>query len=298
MTLLGGCSINRIAVKAVGGVLSAGGQSTAFTGDDDPELVGDALPFALKLYEILLSNDPGNSALGLSTGQAFASYASAFILTPAGELPVEQFDMQLAMKARAKKLFLRGRGYVMQGLEERRHGFQQALDQKGAEAALALVKKSDIDYLFWTGASWLGAFGSDPFDFSLILTIPRAISLLTKVAEWDDGYGRGAVHELLISFYGSAPADLGGGTDLARQSFDKAVRYSKGLKAGPYVALASTVCVQTQNYNEFKDLLNKALAIDVNADPADRLENTINQRHAKWLLDHADDLFLSTGDNS
>ena len=279
-------------------MLSAGGESTAFSGDDDPELVGDALPFALKLYEMLLSQDPHNAALALSTGQAFTSYASAFVLTPSGELPVEQFDSQQAMRMRAKQLFLRARGYIMSALDDRRPGFSEVLDKKGVDEALKMVKRDDIDYLFWLGASWLGAFGSDPFDFSLLITVPRAVAMLTTVARWDETYGRGGVHELLISFYGSAPADLGGDVALARESFEKAVRWSKGLKAGPYVALASTVDIQSQNYTEFKDLLEKALAIDVNADPADKLENVINQRHAKWLLDHADDLFLSTGDDS
>lgn len=298
LAALTGCSINTLAVKAVSGVLSAGGESTTFSTDDDPQLVGDALPFALKLYEMLLAEDPHNPALGLSTGQAFTSYASAFLLTPSGELPVEQFDLQQAMRLRAKKLFLRARGYIMNALDERHKGFSQVLDQMGAKQALTMVRRDDIDYLFWLGASWLGAFGSDPFDFSLTLTVPRAVALLSTVAQWDEGYGKGGVHELLISFYGSAPADLGGGEALARESFQEAIRWSKGLKAGPYVALASTVDVQTQNYAEFKSLLDKALAVDVNADPAARLENIINQRHARWLLDHADDLFLSTGDDS
>jgi len=37
-------------------------------GEDDPELVRDALPFALKIYESLLAEDPENAPLALSTG--------------------------------------------------------------------------------------------------------------------------------------------------------------------------------------------------------------------------------------
>ena len=36
----------------------------------------------------------------------------------------------------------------------------------------------------------------------------------------------------------------------------------------------------------------QALAIDVNADIPDRLVNVINQRKARWLLDHESDFFL------
>ncbi len=296
LAILGGCSINQLAVRTIGGVLSAGGESTVFTGDDDPDLVGDALPFALKLYEILAANDPGNAALSLSTGRTFVSYASAFVQTPASELPSSQFDRQVAMRMRAKKLFLRGREYILKGLELRRPGFRAALDAKSARAALGLVSRADIDYLFWVGVSWLGAFGADPFDFSLIVTVPRAMALLGQVAEWDDAYGGGSLHEIFISFYGSAPADLGGSEEKARQNFLRAVEISKGTRAGPYVALASTVSVKDQKLSEFRELLTAALAIDANREPSGRLENIINQRKARWLLDHADDFFLDTGE--
>ncbi|HTO20902.1 MAG TPA: TRAP transporter TatT component family protein, partial [Spirochaetia bacterium] len=70
---------------------------------------------------------------------------------------------------------------------------------------------------------------------------------------------------------------------------------SRGLRAGPYIALATTVSVKNQDAAEFRDLLAKALAIDVNADVPDRLVNIINQRRARWLLDHEGDYFLEGG---
>ena len=97
----------------------------------------------------------------------------------------------------------------------------------------------------------------------------------------------------LHPFYGSAPADLGGSEEKARQDFSRAVELSGGRTAGPYVALASSVSVKNQNVAEFRDLLGKALAIDVNALPAQRLTNIINQRRARWLLDHIDRFFLA-----
>ena len=48
---LSGCSINKIAMNAVANVLGGDGGSSSFTADSDPQLVGDALPFALKMYE-------------------------------------------------------------------------------------------------------------------------------------------------------------------------------------------------------------------------------------------------------
>ncbi|MCL4838145.1 MAG: TRAP transporter TatT component family protein, partial [Thermoanaerobaculia bacterium] len=50
---LAGCSLQRLAARAAGGALAAGGAS--WGADDDPELVREALPFALKTIEGLLA---------------------------------------------------------------------------------------------------------------------------------------------------------------------------------------------------------------------------------------------------
>jgi predicted anti-sigma-YlaC factor YlaD len=293
--ILSSCSINQFAVRTVGGFLAGSGQSSVFTGDEDPELIRDALPFALKTYESLLEADPRNAALGLAAGRAFVGYAFAFVQAPSDELAPDQVQQQRDLRLRAKKLFLRGRGYVLQGMEVRRPGFSAALDKGDVPAALRLARREDADYLYWTAAAWMAAFSADPFDFSLIVAVPRAVALLKQVNAWDDTYGAGSVQEILISFYGGAPADLGGGEDKARASFARAVELSHGLRAGPYVALATTVSVKNQNAAEFRELLGKALAIDVNADIPDRLVNIITQRRARWLLEHVGDYFLEEG---
>ena len=76
-----GC-IKKIALKKVAGALTAEG-STVFTGDNDPQLIADALPFALKTYESLLEGLPDDVNLLLATGKAFCMYAYAFIHVPA-----------------------------------------------------------------------------------------------------------------------------------------------------------------------------------------------------------------------
>jgi predicted anti-sigma-YlaC factor YlaD len=290
---LSSCSVNTFAVRTVAGFLAGSGQGTVFTGEEDPELVGDALPFAMKTYESLLDADPGNAPLALATGRAFVSYAFAFVQAPSDQLPPDQVDQQRAMRQRAKKLFLRARDYVLRGLEVRRPGFTAALAKEDMQAALRLTRRDDADYLYWAAAAWMGAFSADPFDFAQIVAVPRAMAMLRQVDAWDDAYGSGAVQEIFISFYGGAPADLGGGEQKARDAFARAVSLSRGMRAGPYLALATSVSVKNQNAGEFRDLLGKALAIDVNADIPDRLVNIINQRKARWLLDHVDDYFLA-----
>jgi len=292
-----GCSINQLAVRAVAGMLSGGGGGggDAFTTEDDPELVGDALPFAMKLYESLLAADPENPDLLLATGRIFVMYANAYVQTPADMLEPSEVELQAAMRVRAKRLFLRAREYVLRGLELRRKGFRAGLAAGKVEAALALLKKDDADYLYWTSAAWLSAFSIDPFDMELLVTVPQPMAMLAQVNAWDPGYGGGAVHDIFISIYGSVSADMGGSEARAREEFARSLELSKGAKAGPYLALATAISVKNQNAKEFRDLLGKALAIDVDAFPANRLENTLAQRRARWLLAHIGDFFLSEG---
>ena len=292
-----GCSINRLAVRAVAGMLSGGGGGggDAFTTEDDPELVGDALPFAMKLYESLLAADPENPDLLLATGRIFVMYANAYVQTPADMLDASEVELQAAMRVRAKRLFLRAREYVLRGLELRRKGFRAALDGGDLPAALALLKQDDADYLYWTSAAWMSAFSIDPFDMELLVTVPRPIAMLAQVNAWDSAYGGGAVHDIFVSVYGSLPADIGGSEARAREEFARSLELSKGSKAGPYLALATAISIKNQNAKEFRDLLGKALAIDLDAFPANRLENTLAQRRARWLLAHIGDFFLSEG---
>ena len=287
----GGCSLQRLAVNAVSGMLSSPGSSTVFTGEDDPELVADALPFAMKLYESLLVQTPENSELLLTTGSLFAMYANAFVQTPAGMLPETEYPQRLEAMARAKRLYLRGRDYCLKALELRHPGLRARL-QAGDPAALAKTAPADVPYLYWTSASWMGAFSAEPFDMELLLTLSRPLALMDRAFQLEEGYNKGAIHEFYISVYGSLPASLGGSREKAREQFAKAVEEAHGLTAGPYVALATTLSVPEQNATEFRELLGKALAIDLAASPENRLVNILNQRKARWLLQHIDDYFL------
>ena len=76
VVLLTGCgAVKKAALNSVASELAASG--TVFTRDNDPELVRDAIPFALKLYESLLESVPKNKDLLIATCGAFTQYATA-----------------------------------------------------------------------------------------------------------------------------------------------------------------------------------------------------------------------------
>src|SRR6516225_4268939 len=80
-----GCgTIKKSAINNVAGTLASGG--SVFSRDDDPELVREALPFALKLYESLLESVPKNEDLLVATCAAFTQYSFAFVETDADVL--------------------------------------------------------------------------------------------------------------------------------------------------------------------------------------------------------------------
>ena len=289
--VFGSCSLNKVAVNLVANTLSSG-DSTVFTGEEDPQLVADALPFALKLYESLLEQTPENEQLLLTTGSIFTMYANAFVQTPAGMLPESEYEQQQQMLQRAKKLYLRGRGYLLRAMELRYPGFGELLEAGELEQALAPTVAEDVPLLFWTSASWLGAFSTDTFDMELLLNLAKPIAALNRALELDETWSDGMIHDTLISIYGSLPQAMGGSQEKARYHFEKAVEYSDGLSPSAYVALASTVSVANQDVDEFRQLLAQALAIDPEDNPDNRLQILLSQEKARWLLDHIEDFFL------
>lgn len=283
MFFLQSCSVSRLAVKKAGETLS-NQQSTVFTGEDDPELVRDALPFTMKFYETILEKDSTNAELYLATGKLFCLYAQAFILFPSDTLSDSMADQKKAMRKRAKKLLLRGRDYCLRGLELRHPGFTALFKGKSADSALAMAGQADTSFLYWCSASWMAAIISDRSDLALGMTIKKAASLMLKVAELNDRYDYGAVHEILCAYRASIPKSIGGSDEKAREHFQKAVTYSSGEKISPYITCATSLSVKSKNRAEFIEMLQKALSVNIQKRPSMKLQNTIYQQRARWLL--------------
>lgn len=289
------CSLKKMTMNQVANALSAPAGSMVFTGDNDPELVGDAMPFALKMYESLLASIPHHRGLQLRTGTLYVMYAYAFLHTPAvmhREDTEEEHKKKEFLMQRAKNLYLRGRDILLRALDKRHPGFLKKLKSKKFKDAVRSMRQDDIELLFWAGAGWISAFTIDPFDMDLAVTLPRAVTMMDKVLEMDENYGNGAIHNFYILYYGSLPEQMGGNFKLAREHFEKALDISGRKSGAPYLSLATTVAVKERNPEEFKKLLDKLLTIDPEADPENILINILNRRRSRWLLSHLEDFFL------
>ncbi len=285
-------SCSKIIVNKMSDALSSNeGNGSVFTRDNDPELIRDALPLALKMYEGLMEANPEHVELKRAAASAFCSYSFAFINFPADTLPIEEIDKKKSMLNRSKKMYIRAREYGLDGLDLRYPDFRKGL-ASNTDSTLALTTEDDIDLLYWTGMSWMGAFTVAKFDMRLALSVPKAIKVMKRVAELDPEYGDGAIDEFLISYYGAMPKSMGGDIEKARYHFDRAVKLTDGKSAGPYTSYATAVTITAQDRTQFEALLKKAKNIKPESVQNNLLYRTIQHEKAVWYLNHIDDFFI------
>jgi predicted anti-sigma-YlaC factor YlaD len=279
---LSGCSL---ATKMVANSLSSGNSS--LNSDNDPELVRDAAPFALKTYESLLESLPKHVPLLVATCRGFTSYAFGFLATDADLLRYKDRAAAKAIDERTLNMYLRAHGYCQRALEERFKGVTEMLLKDPANA-LTKAKKDDVELLYWSAASWGLAMALNPD--TLAIDFPAVRAMAERALALDETWWHGALHELMITL--DSQELLGGSQENARKHFERAVEIQKGLAPGPYISLAMGVSVARQDRAEFEKLMNMALAVNPDANPPERLTTVLMQRRARALLDQAEYLFL------
>ena len=287
---LSACSPKTMVVNAVGNALA--GESSSWGRDDDPDLVRDATPFALKTIESLIEQSPNHKGLLLAASSGFAGYAYAFVESDADYVEARDLAAATALRARAQKLYRRAREYGLHGLEVDNPIFRSALQTDPAKAVADVRWKADVPLLYWTAAAWALEISLAKQDAELTADLPLTAMMVHRALELDEGYGRGALYDFLIAYDGGRPASAGGSVERARADFERALAFAGGTRAAPYVTFAETVSVATQNRAEFVKLLNEALAVVPDRAPEQRLANLIAQKRARWLLGRADELFI------
>ncbi len=288
---LPGCSIKRMAAKSVANSLTTG--PDVFGTDDDPELIRDALPFGLKTLESLHTIIPDHPPLLLALCRGFTQYAYGFVQLDAETIESTDYPRASEIKLRAQRLYLRGRDYGLRALERNYRGLGEQLRARPAFGA-ARLQKRDLPMLYWVAAAWGSAINLGKDRPELMADLEAVRALLARGITLDESYDRGALHEAFIVLE-ALPAAMGGSVERARVHFDRAIALSEGRRASPYVTMAQAVSVSTQNRGEFDELLHKALEVDPNQEPSQRLATILLQRKARMLLERTDELFLEEG---
>lgn len=285
---MSGCSVRNLAVNSMGDALAASG--SGFGSDDDPELIGAAVPFSLKLMESVLSETPNHRGLLLAVTQGFVQYSYAYVELRADELEDTDVRAAYAQRERARRLYLRARNYGLRGLEAAHPGIAKMLKADPA-AALAGTTVQDVPTLYWTGVAWAAAISLSKDDAFLIADLPVAEALVRRALALEETYDHGAIHVFLITYEMSQAGLSADAPVRARGHFSRAVELTGGLHAAPYVTLAESVSISQRNRKEFEQMLQNALKLDSAARPEWRLVNLVMQRRARWLLDRTDKLF-------
>ena len=284
-----GSSVRKFAVNKLGDSLANSG--TTFASDSDPDFVGQAVPFSLKLIEGLLAESPRHRGLLFAAASGFTQYSYVWVQQPADEIESADLEKSTALHVRARNLYLRARDYGLRGLEAKHANFTATLHQN-PPAALRGTKKTDVPLLYWTAVSWGAAISLSKDHPEIVAEQLQVEAMIDRAYELDPDFEHGVIDQFLISYEASRQGVKGDFADRCKQHFDRAVRLSNGQLASPYVSFAESVSVQKQNRQEFASLLHQALAIDANARPEWRLSNLIMQRRARWLLTREEDLFI------
>ncbi len=287
LLLCAGC-LKQIALGSVADSLSGAGNG--FGRDDDPELVRDSLPVLIKLMEQLHDALPKHRDLAVALTRTTTSYGVAFIAEDADRLEEKDVAAARVVRARAKRMFLRARGYGLDAAELTLPAARAILlgdDREKRRALIDRAKKTDVPTLYWLAAAWGSAIANAKDDMKLVGDLPIVAALMKKALALDEAFDEGAIHEFFITY----DAAQGEGREAAKKHFERALELSHNKKLSPYVTYAEAVTVDAQDKKEFVRLIDHVLAFDVDSDPDHRLVNILAQRRAEWLKSRIADLF-------
>jgi predicted anti-sigma-YlaC factor YlaD len=286
-----GCSVRQYAVNRLGDALAS--ENSTYASDDDVVLVGDALPFSLKLVESLLAESPRHRGMLATASQGFLLYSYGYVHFDAERLADTDLVRARDLRSRAKKLYLRALDYALRGLELTYPGFRERLHAHPEQALQQIGTKNgaaDVPLLYLAAGSLGLAASADRQDAALLARLPEVDALLSRALQLDEAWNAGALHEFALTWNAARPGSWD--ERMIEQHYARALELSRGKRAGVYVAYAEAVSVRQQDRAQFQELLHRALLVDLNADPDNRLINALAQRRARWLLGRTDRLFL------
>jgi predicted anti-sigma-YlaC factor YlaD len=281
------CSIKKFAVRQVGDALSSG--TSVYETDPDVELVGDALPFSLKLVESLLDVTPRHRGLLLTAAKGFTLYSLAYVDSEGEILVEEDFERGKALRERAKRLYLRALEFGIRALETAYPGISEQFRLTPRDAA-ARVNGKNVELLYWAGVALGLSISTDPTDPRMVLRLGEVDALLERALDLDESWDRGSLHDFRLRLESSKPG--GGDLKVIERSFRRALELSGGERAGLYLSYAEAVAVSSQDRALFDEMIDKALAVDADQYERYRLLNHLAHRRARWLRSRVDDLFF------
>ncbi len=270
-----------------------------FLGEEDIGLAGESLPALIKASEVLTAADPADQGAAITTASLYLLYGSEYLEGSAFYLQASEYERRTELVRRARNLYKRAFVLLRPFVEKKSPnllsmeiaiGEAVSSDASGALAReLRPFRRGDAPLLYYSAASILAAFSSDPLDFGTAALVPAALAMIEKALDLDPGYGNGSIYELAFQIYVGMPAELGGGMAKAEAALAEAERLSGGTCVSAYVSYALNLCAPAGDLEGYERYLAKALGVMPEQHAHKRLLIVLAQRKARFLLENAED---------
>ena len=162
-------------------------------------------------------------------------------------------------------------------------------EKKSVAEAVKLLKKEQIDSLYWSAAS-LGKWAKNSGLVTTLQYKSQIIKMIERVAELQPDYFYGAVHRYWAVYYAVAPGFAGGSMEKSFDSFQKAYKVANNY-LGTHVLFAENYAVRKSDKEAFTKELNFVLNAKVNIIPELESEHILEKAKAKKMLSEIDQLF-------
>ena len=196
--------------------------------EQDLQLLAQSMPAHIKLLETLLTNDPQNVDLMLLLARLYGGYAFAILET---EWEARRFGLPSVvalsfapdqLETAVVRNYRKGAAYALRALEARHQKAGERLSRlKSSETFIAALRRSDAPALFWYGFN-LGGYIQHRIDSVEAMAKMHLVEkTMRRVVALDEAYYHGSAHLVLMAYYASRPAALGGNPEQASSHMEK-----------------------------------------------------------------------------
>lgn len=263
----------------------------------DIELAEAAIPGSISTMEALQVIVPDSPVLRLTLARSYASYGFGFLVDHLESAQAADHEAEAEhYRARATAAFLRSRelAFGMLSIWEPDDGGIEGAVRRGPDAFRRYVAQFDQEnqggMLFWAAYSWVQYISLHRDDPNALADLPFVTVLAERAKTLDHTFNDYAPHALAGGLAGSAPAQVGGRPDIARQEFEAAIAATHRQNLMYMVLEARIVAVALQDRALYRRLLQEVIdAGDLSVDR--RLNNLIAKRRAVRYLAEIESLF-------
>ncbi len=216
-------------------------------------------------------------------------YGFGIIMEQASRLIDEDYSKAMAKYEQANKIFSEARDSGISIMSKKYPSFNKWLNKETTIDFSA----DDMNDIYWLAASIGGCISSsrgDPFE---LINLPNVGRLLRTGIDIYPEWANGSFYSAMMSFT-TTRSDLN--ETILRDSvdfyFNKAIFYSNGKDAGPYLTYAESIHKPFQERKSFVDKLNYVINMENKPSNEFELTNLLAKSRAKWLLARTDEYFL------